>query len=607
MGTTLFRLTAALSLSALALSACEGNIGGSDHSASLGPGGNGFQGGSLGGGPGGGSSLSGGGASAGTSSGTGTAGTMTDAGVGGTLVDPNAASPLLPARIRRLTDAEFDTSVKSLLGFDSTFGASFTPDTRQDGFSRNDAQRVDPVFISQLQDAAQQLATTARGNVNNLAPCSDQGGSEACAKTFLTTFAARAYRRPATDAEVTALLTVYRVGADGATYADGIQATIQAVLESPGFLYVTELGDTPLQAKTTLNQYELASALAYLVTGSPPDDTLLAAAKAGDLSDPAKRQSQLDRLLALQPASTQVVRLVEEWLGIDAITQTAKDSNTYPGFAALRDSMKKEADDFTAEVMWKNGGSVGDLLSANWTIADDSLARMYLNLDQNGAIPRNGNHVDLSSVIRRGILDQGAFLSIYAHATETSPVLRGVAVLRRVACFNIPSPQSLNITVVPVVADPSKTTRDRFAQHVSDKVCASCHTNIDSIGFTFEDLDGMGQERPRQMENGALVHTENGMTVDSSTTVQTGLSFDGNYADSSALDQALGASPDVLDCFARKLFRNAATRSDPTVAGAETAFLTTAFALAPTAQGKVHDLLSAFVASDAFVNRRASE
>jgi hypothetical protein len=517
-------------------------------------------------------------------------------GAGGVV---NSTSPLLPARIRRLTNSEFDASVTSLLGVNSTFGQSFTPDTRQDNFSRNDAQRVDPVFITQLDDAAQKLASQVRPNIQNLAPCADKtAGAAACARTFLTSFATRAYRRPATDAEVTALLTVYTAGADGATYEDAIQTAIQAVLESPGFLYVTELGDTPLAANVTLDPYEIASSLSYLVTGAPPDDALLSAAKAGDLSNPDKRQSQLERLLAMDPARTQVIRLIEEWLGIDVITQTAKDSNVYKKFAELRDSMKKEADDFSSEVMWKSGGSVSDLLSANWTIAADPLARMYLNIDDdNAAVPRTNNHVMFDSVPRRGILNQGAFLSVYAHATETGPVLRGVAVLRRVACFPIPSPSTLNINVVPPLPDTSKTTRDRFTTHVSDPACAQCHVNIDSVGFTFEDLDGMGKERS----------TDNGLAVDSATTVATAHDFDGNFMDSAGLAQALGESSDVRACFARHLFRYAATRSDESVQGAESAFMSTAYMLPTGSQGKIKDILTAFVRSDAFVMRRASE
>jgi hypothetical protein len=514
--------------------------------------------------------------------------------VGGAV---NDGIPLLPARIRRLTNAEFDASVKRLLGVDSTFGQAFTPDTRQDGFTRNDAQRVDPVFITQLADAAQQLAASARDKITQLAPCSVPAGTEACARTFLSSFAEKAYRRPVTAAEVDALVTVYRAGADGATYTDGVQTAIQAVLQSPGFIYITEVGETPLADKVTLTEYEIANALAYLVIGGPPDDALIAAAKAGDLTNPDKRQAQLERLLAAPEARLQVVRLVEEWLGIDRITQTAKDSNVYPDFAGLRDSMKKEADDFAAEVMWKSGGSASDLLSADWTIADDSLARMYLG--PNGVIQRNGNHVSLTSVRRRGILNQGAFLSVYAHATESAPVLRGVAVLRRVAGDDIPSPSSLNVNVVPPLPDSMKTTRERFEIHETDKTCASCHDRIDAVGFTFETFDGMGRQRKDNLDNGK--------PVNSATTLATAASYAGDYKDSVDLALALAGSPDVNACFAKRLFRFAVTRSDGASQPLEDAFVTAARALPANAQGKVHDILTALVRNDAFTTRKASE
>jgi hypothetical protein len=540
--------------------------------------------------------ASGGGAGTGATAATGVTVTPTAgrsvpaAGSGGTV--PNAdPSGALPARLRRLTNAEFDASATALLGFQSTFGASFTPDTRQAGFTRNDAQRVDPVFVTQLNDAAQKLAAMAKQKVTSLAPCPDANGNEACARTFIAGFAQRAYRRPASTREVDALLAVYRVGVDGAAYADGIEAVVSAVLQSPGFIYTTELGTDA--AKPQLTDYEIASALAYLLTGAPPDDALLGAAAAGKLSAPDERRSQARRLLQTDKASTQVVRMVEEWLGIDRIDQTAKDSNVYPEFAGLRDAMKTEADKFVSEVMWKSGLGVRELIAADWTPAEDNLAKMYLNGQQP---QRMNDHVSLAGVRRRGILNQGAFLSVYAHATETAPVLRGVAVLRRVACIDIPSPTSLNINVVPPVPDPSKTTRERFTIHSTDPACKGCHGSIDALGFTFEGLDGMGRER----------HMENNKPVDSTTMLSGGYSFDGRYMDSADLALQLADSKELGACFARQLFRYAAARSDEGAKGAEQRFMMEIAALPDDARGKFAELIVAFIGSDAFVQRGVS-
>ncbi|HET8938051.1 MAG TPA: DUF1592 domain-containing protein [Polyangiales bacterium] len=512
----------------------------------------------------------------------------------GTPAQPGSGAPigeLLPARIRRLSNHEFDASASALLGIESKFAASFTPDTRQDFFTRNDAQRIDPVYMTQLDDAAKKLAEMAKGKVDQLAPCANAAqGGDACATEFISKFAARAYRRPATMRETDALVSLYRAGAEGATYADGIGLVVQAVLMSPGFLYLSELGD----ASGQLTDFEIASQLSYLFVGAPPDDALLQAAAAGQLQNAAMRQEHARRLMMDQRASAQITRMVEEWLGIDRIADTAKDSNVYPEFAGLRDAMQKEADAFVTEALWKRGGTVSDLMTADWTPAEDSLARMYLNMQGGNQITRTDGMVSLASVRRRGILGQGAFLSVYAHAHETAPVLRGVAVLRRVLCMNIPAPTSLNVNIVPPVQDASKTTRERFAVHSKDSACSSCHKTIDPIGFSFEWLDGMGRERMM----------ENGHPIDSSAQLMAGLSVDGSYPDSAALSAKIGTSPELASCFAKRLFHSAAA-ANTDGAAVEQSFVAQVEAMPPESRGKLQELLVAFAGSELFVKRGA--
>jgi hypothetical protein len=512
-----------------------------------------------------------------------------------------AAAALLPARDRRLTNAEYDASVQALLGTMQTPAAStFPPDARQGGFSLNDAQRVDPVLAKQLSAAADALATEAatNGTLARLAPCADpQGGGAACAKAFIQSFGAAAYRRPLVDAETADLAALYAAGADGATYMDGIGLVVRGALQSAGFLYLTELGEgtgTP-PATFTLGAFETASALAYLVSAGPPDDALVAAARAGQLADAGARESHARRLLATPAGGTRLVRVVREWLGIDGIAAVAKDTTVYPGFAALRPSIDAESLNFVGEVMQKGTGTVGELLGADWSVVDAPLAQAYgVALGANtsaGGQPRTS----LAAAGRRGILNQGAFLSTYAHASETAPVLRGVAVMRRVACLSVPSPTSLNIVVTPPVPDPSKTTRQRFSVHATDTVCAACHGNIDAFGFSFEGYDAMGRART----------TDANQPVDTSVVVMAGTDFDGSYADSDALAAALANSADVRACVARQLFRASAGRSDDSVAASEAAFLDVWRAQPPALQGNLAETIVAYVRSPLFVQRRA--
>jgi len=537
--------------------------------------------------------------SAGSSSNTGSggSGSSVTSGGGGTsntpLPDGTDPVALIPARIRRLSNAEYDATAQALLGSDTRPGESFAPDARQAGFTVNDAQRVDAVLVKQLFAAAETLAAEARPSFGELAPCGSPDDAEGCAADFIEAFGSKAYRRPLEAEEAEGLLAVYRVGAEGASYEDGIELTIRAVLQSAGFLYLTELGDGSQNAdgSISLTPYELANSLSYLLTAGPPDQALVDAALAGKLGTAEGRVEELLRLRdAARPESDQrLVRLIREWLEVDRIESTAKDSNIYGSFETLKPAMTSESYDFVQTVLEESSGDVRDFLGADWTVSGDGeLLAMY------EGSTASGGRASLS--LRRGMLNQGAFLAVHAHAHESTPVLRGVAIARRLACLEIASPASLNINVVPPVPDPTQTTRERFAAHTADPVCVQCHKLIDPFGNAFELFDGMGQLRPDGKENGR--------DIDSSTTISLGADFDGTYADSNQLAEALANSPSVRSCFARQLFRASVARSDDSVRAAEDAFVTEIEALPTDQQGNVMDTLISYVSGPLFTHRR---
>jgi len=534
----------------------------------------------------------------GSSGNAGTAGGGTQGGSGGLDVPlPTGTDPatLLPARIRRLTNAEYDASVGVLAPpatpRDKTPAAGFAPDTRQSGFTVNDAQRVDPVVAKQLAQAAEAIAADVRLRVNEFAPCADMAAAEGCAIEFIEAFGAKAYRRPLDAAEREGLLRVYRAGIEEAAYADGIELVVSALLQSAGFLYLTELGGGSAGGVVALTPYELASSISYLFTAGPPDAALLGKALAGELATPEGREAAVWDILTLSPvARDRVVRVVTEWLGIDRIDETAKDSLVYPEYADLQPAMQAESLGFITAVLAESTRSVGELLSADWTKlrdADAGLAGLY-DVAGTGRVGLAG---------RRGILNRAAFLSVYAHAHESAPVLRGVAVARRVACLDVPSPTTQNIVVVAPPPDETKTTRERFAAHSTDARCISCHQRIDPFGFSFEQFDGMGNTRPEGKDNGKL--------VDSQVTIALGADFDGSYADSNALAVALGQSASVRECFARHAFRASAGRSDAAVSASEAKFLAFWSSLPAEKQGDILETLVAFVRSPLFAHRRS--
>jgi len=516
---------------------------------------------------------------------------------------------LLPARIRRLADAEYQASVTALLpGAAAGISADFIPDARQSGFTLNEAQRVDPVFAGQLAAAATTLAAAVRKNLPPSAVCTNPTtDADACAGKFIRTFGEDAYRRPLDDTEIAQLMTVFHAAYEGGSYAEGIELVVRAMLQSAAFLYLTEIGDGsgPI---VKLTPYELASSISYLIQGRPPSALLKQMAIDGKLDSvegraDAAANPDLNLFAADEQAAnaqTRTVAVIKEWLGTDKVADIAKDTNIYPDFAAAKGALSDETTQFLARIVsapQNRGGSLAELLAGSWSMVNSELAKVY-GVSAPGADASNFVRVELPG--RLGVLNQGAFLSVFAHAHETAPVLRGVAVMRRVACYEVGDPVGLTTAVVPPAPDPTKTTRERFAVHGMSS-CAGCHDRIDNFGFAFEGFDGMGEARAGGMDNGKPVDSH---------VVVAGTDFDGAYADSNALAKAMSTSKQVRECFARHVFRALAATSAPEAKPSEDDFVTYwETTLEPDTSGKpdakIIGTLTAFLTNPSFAFRRA--
>jgi len=523
----------------------------------------------------------------------------------GTILDPGQGGPggggpnaqavsWLPARIRRLSNRELDNSVAALLGTTTKASAAFAPDTRQSGYTINAEQRVDGTLGDQIAAAADALATEAvTARLASLVPCDQAAAS--CPRTFVETFAARAFRRPVTAVEADALMTVFTTAHSGGTFADGVQAVISATLQSPSFLYTTELGRegaTPdARGLVELAPHEVASALSYFVTGGPPDAALLDAAAKDELRTPAQRETQMRRLLATPAARVQIARFVKEWLGLDMIDHLDRTGGA-ASFSSLRPTFVAETDAFVEEVMFRGDASLAALLGADYTMANSTLGAYYGVAA--GASTSDWARASLASTPRRGLLSQASFLSVYAAVDASSPVKRGVTILRRLLCQDIPFPSgevAMKAMMVPP-KDAAKTTRERFTIHSTDPACAGCHSRIDPIGFAFEEFDQMGKYRV----------TENGVTVDSTGSL-VGTDVDGAFRDAGELAGRLASSEQVRRCFARNALRFSTAQTSSSL---EEAFLASWQALPATTQSNLIEVLVAYAKSDLFVNRKVN-
>src|SRR5690606_15717798 len=68
-------------------------------------------------------------------------------------------------------------------------------------------------------------------------------------------------------------------------FATGLRYELMALLQSPSFLYLVEIGepDPEHPGRRLLAPHELASRMSFFLQGRTPDEALLDAAAAGDL------------------------------------------------------------------------------------------------------------------------------------------------------------------------------------------------------------------------------------------------------------------------------------------------------------------------------------
>lgn len=528
-------------------------------------------------------------------------------GSGGVAPAPSAEPPPVesvgarsPRRLRRLSAREYDNVVRDLLGDTTRPAKRFVLDAFQNGYDNGSvglAVQSDQAF--DYQAAAEALAATAvRDRLSSLLGGCDVAvqGDGACVERFLGKLVPRAFRRPATVSELERLRVVYREASSLDGFETGIRTVLEAVLQSPQFLYREELGAIDAEpndgssGSIPLTPHEVATELSFLLTGTLPDAELTSAVNAGRFANSQDYEREATRLLATPGARDTLRSFLGQWLATDRLPSVTKSAVFYPSFGPeLGASMTGEIERYFDAVLWNGSGSLRELFTSSRSFADERLAELY------GFAPAGSGFqpVMLDSALRRGILTRAGFLAVHAATDSSGPINRGVFVLQSLMC-SPPAPPPANVPPAVPAEDPSlqaSTTRQRFSMHAQTPFCLACHVRIDGVGFGFEEFDGIGQYR-------AL---ENGQTVDSSgELVDTG-EIDGPYIGVSALADKLAGSRKLSDCFVRQAYRFAMGEvepaGDPAIGALAEKFDT---------DQRIDRLLLAFVKSPLFVER-ASE
>jgi mono/diheme cytochrome c family protein len=349
----------------------------------------------------------------------------------------------------------------------------------------------------------------------------DGGDWRGAAREILRPFMNRAYRRPARDDEVERMVTLAELPRkDGEPFERGIQLAVTAVLVDPHFLYRVEVDRRGIPEGTSpgairpLDDWELASRLSYFLWSSMPDEELFRLAGEGKLQDDAVLEAQARRMLADPKSKALVENFATQWLTLRAVWNINPDPRRFKGFDnKLREAMIRETELFFESVMREDRGIL-DLLDADYTFLNESLAKHY---GVEGVSGDEFRRVDLPpDSPRGGVLTQASILTITSNPTRTSPVKRGKWILEQIL-GTPPPPPPPDVPELKEGRQATGTLRQRMEQHRSNPSCASCHAKMDPLGFGFENFDAVGRWRDE----------ERGDKIDPSGVLPTGESFAG--------------------------------------------------------------------------------
>ena len=328
----------------------------------------------------------------------------------------------------------------------------------------------------------------------------DKSLEEKCAGEILSTLMRRAYRRPVTKEEVESPLAFYKRGRADSDFDAGITMALTAVLTNPEFLFRVESDPQKVAASGVyrVSDLELASRLSFFLWSSIPDDELLEVAVRGKLSQPGELEKQTRRMLADRRSVNLATNFAGQWLRLRNVEAINPSGNLFRDFDDnLRQAFRQETELFFDSVL-REDRSVRTFIKADYTFLNERLAKHYGIPNVYGSRLRR---VALSPESRRGgLLRQGSVLSVTSYATRTSPVLRGVLVLRNIFGAPTPAPPPNVPALDESTMAANLPMRQRLAAHRSNAVCASCHRTIDPVGFSLENFNALGQWRDIEVE-----------------------------------------------------------------------------------------------------------
>lgn len=312
-------------------------------------------------------------------------------------------------------------------------------------------------------------------------------------------------------------------------------------LKSPRFLY-------PGLDRDRSASQRAANRLALTLFDSlPTDPWLIELAHEDQLQTADQVRAAAQRMVADYRARGKTGELMHEWLNLSRIAEITKDSKDFPKFGAeLVADMKASLDAFLNEVVWSDSSDFRQLFLADWAYATPRLAEFY------GATWASEQETgeDLARIVfadgrRVGLLSQPYLMSGLAYQDSTSPIHRGVFLMRHILGRTLKPPKEAFTPLSPDL-HPDMTTRQRVELQTSPQTCQVCHQKINGLGFALENFDAVGRFR----------ETEGDQPVDSAGQYTTLDDRTVTFHGATELAHFLASSDDAYRAFINRAFQH---------------------------------------------------
>lgn len=430
-----------------------------------------------------------------------------------------------PFVLRRLSRVEYDLAILDLTGLDLSLAASFPPDPTAYGFDNiGGGLGMSSTQVELYHSAAKAVVTSILnsketdglpyrrviGDPNNL-----DGLDRVRARQILKKFATQAFRRPADDYYVNRLLRLFDKGLKEKEPADrALGHGLTAILISPRFLLKVEAEQPHKKEPYRVSDYELASRLSFFLWSRPPDSELLELAAEQRLHEPKHLQRQVTRMLADERSMGLVDQFFMTWLDLRRLARHHPDESVFPAYdEKLRQAMEGEVRMLFASMIQEDL-SLLNLIDSDFTYVNQRLATHY---GLEGVQGPEHRRIDLKDKRRGGVITTAAFTMLQSDPDRTNIPRRGNFIAAHLL-GKAPPPPPDDVPPLEVTEDTKqRTLRETFELHRSDPVCASCHRQIDPLGFTLENYDAIGRWRDE----------EAGLPIDASSGNELGTSFNG--------------------------------------------------------------------------------